>query len=381
MSRVTKTQRPLTWAERFELVFGPGVLAGISLGDWLALLCDNGFRISPRYLPRAAAITSSSLTNSMVRWLENRRHGPAIDAAGVSAPLFVLGHWRSGTTLLHDLLALDERFACPTLYEVIYPHTFLLTEGTGSALLRLFSPKQRPQDNMRLDPSAAWEDEFAMCVWEFTTPYLTWAFPSRAAHYDRFLTFADAPEDEVERWQRTLTRYLKKLSLKYPGRRLVLKSPTHTARVRFLLEMFPDARFVHIHRNPYEVYQSCLHLYEAALPMIRLQRTERIDWEARVRRQYREMHDAFFAHRDLIPSGRYHEVRFDDLTRDPVGQVKTLYEALGLPKFAAAEPRLREYVQSIASYQRNTYHELDAETRQRVAREWGRCFEAWGYPV
>src|SRR5215207_1921325 len=113
MPPVTTTRRRPTWAERFETVFGPGVLAGITLGDWLSLLRDNRFRVSPRYLPRAAAITWSSVTNSLVRWLEERRHGAAIDAAEVPAPLFVLGHWRSGTTLLHDLLATDDRFACP----------------------------------------------------------------------------------------------------------------------------------------------------------------------------------------------------------------------------------------------------------------------------
>jgi omega-hydroxy-beta-dihydromenaquinone-9 sulfotransferase len=378
MPPVTTTRRRPTWAERFETVFGPGVLAGITLGDWLSLLRDNRFRVSPRYLPRAAAITWSSVTNSLVRWLEERRHGAAIDAAEVPAPLFVLGHWRSGTTLLHDLLATDDRFACPNLYQVIYPHTFLSTEGVGSALLRLFAPKQRPQDNMKLDPAAPWEDEFAICVWSFMTSYLSWAFPRRADHYDRYLTFADASADEVALWRRTLTRYLKKLTLKH-GKSLILKSPTHTGRIRLLLEMFPDARFVHIHREPYTVYQSCLHLYEAAMPMMRLQRTDGVDWEGRVIRQYREMHDALFAERDLIPPGRYHEVCFEDLEKDPAGQVRALYEALRLPDYAHVEPRLREYVASIASYRKNAYVDIDPATRQRIAGEWGRYFKAWGY--
>jgi hypothetical protein len=64
-----------------------------------------------------------------------------------------------------------------------------------------------------------------------------------------------------------------------------------------------------------------------------------------------------------------------------VGQVRATYEALGLPDFAEAEPRLRAYVESISQYRKNRYHELDPATRQLVAREWGRCFGEWLYPV
>ena len=109
--------------------------------------------------------------------------------------------------------------------------------------------------------------------------------------------------------------------------------------------------------------------------------TDGIDWEGRLVRQYRQMHEAFFAERRLIPPGRYHEVCFEDLENDPVNEVRRLYEALSLPDFAHAEPRLREYVASISGYRKNAYRPLDAAVRQRVAREWGRCFEEWGYPV
>ena len=370
-----------TLLERFNQVFGPGVLAGITLSDWLTLLRANGFRVSPRCLPRAATITWSSLLNSVGRWAENWKHSAAIDAAQVPPPLFVLGYFRSGTTLLHDLLAIDPRFAWPNLYQSIYPHSFLTGEGFGSKVLRLFSPEHRPQDNMKLDPAEPWEDEFAMCVWGGMSSYLAWAFPHNAAHYDRFLTFADATPDEVARWRRTMLAFVRKLTVKYGGRPLVLKSPPHTCRIRLLLEMFPGARFVHIHRNPYDVFRSGRHLYKTIIPLLRLQGDDGIDWDGRMVEQYKEFHAAFFAERHLIPPGCYHEIAFEELEKDPAGQVRRTYEALGLPEFAEAEPRLRAYVESIAAYKKNAYHQLDPATRQRVAREWGRCFEEWGYRV
>ena len=64
----------------------------------------------------------------------------------------------------------------------------------------------------------------------------------------------------LEAWRRTLYRFLQRITFRNP-KRLVLKSPPHTCRIRLILEMFPDARFVHIHREPYVIYQSTRHLH------------------------------------------------------------------------------------------------------------------------
>ena len=369
------------WRERSLDLFGPGVLSGVSLGDWFRLLLDNRFRVHPACLPRAATITWSAATNSLVRRIESWRHGRAVAPADLAPPLFVLGHWRSGTTLLHELLGLDDRFAFPSLYQVMYPHTFLSTERLGARVFRALSPKHRPHDNMRLDPDGAWEDEFVHCAGGFRTPYLAWAFPARAAHYDRYLTLRDVTPDELERWAATLRNFLQKVSHRHGGKPLVLKSPPHTCRIRLLLELFPGARFVHVHRDPYAVYQSSLNMHARVLPACRLQRADRAFWAERVLRQYVELYDAFFAERALIPAGCFHEVAFEAIERDPVGQLRTLYAALGLPDFSHAEPAMRRYVDSLAGYRKNVFPPLAPEERARVAREWRRGFDAWGYEV
>src|SRR4051812_20008158 len=101
----------MEWRERLGTINGPGVLAGIRLGDWLRLLLANGFRVHPTCIPRALSISSYALLNSAAGCLEELRYGNRVRRAQIPPPLFVLGHWRSGTTLLHDLLAVDDRFA------------------------------------------------------------------------------------------------------------------------------------------------------------------------------------------------------------------------------------------------------------------------------
>jgi hypothetical protein len=367
-----------TLLERINSLWGPGVLAGISFGDWLRLLAQNRWRVYPRYLPRALNITAMSLGNSLARACEQWRFGKAIEAVEIPPPVFVLGHWRSGTTFLHDLLAVDDRFAHPTLYEVNFPHTFLTTERVVARLARPLMPSRRPQDNMKMDPASAWEDELAFCVFGFRTPYLGWAFPRRIEHYDRFLTFRDATPDDLAQWKSSFRLFLKKLTLKH-GKPLILKSPPHTARIRLLLELFPDARFVHICRDPYAVFQSAVHAFGKVLPVCRLQPTDAIGWNQRVVALYRELYDAFFEQRPLIPAGRYYELRYEDLERDPIREMRKLYEALSLPPFEYVEPVLRRYVDSLKSYKKNAHVELSPDLRERIATEWRPCFEEWGY--
>jgi hypothetical protein len=277
-------------------------------------------------------------------------------------------------------LAVDDRFAYPNTYQVSYPNTFLCTEALSSKLGAFLLPPTRPMDNVRVSFQSPNEDEFATCGMTLHSPYVGLAFPRRQGHYDPFLTFRDVAEGAVAQWQTALVFFLKKLTWKY-GRPLVLKSPPHTCRIRLLLGLFPDARFVHIRRNPYTVFQSTRHWLRAAGPWWYLQRPDLSHLEARTLRTYKEMYEAFFEERGLIPKGHFHEIGFEALEGDPIGQVRGIYEALALPDFRQVDPALRRYVESLAGYKKNTLPELPPDLRERIAGEWRRCFEEWGYPV
>jgi hypothetical protein len=93
------------------------------------------------------------------------------------------------------------------------------------------------------------------------------------------------------------------------------------------------------------------------------------------------MHDAFFEERDSIPPGQYHEVRFDELEADPVGQMERVYEALGLGDFSPARPALERYVDGVRGYRKNEFPELPVALRRRIAETWRPCFEQWGYAL
>ena len=370
----------MAWRDTFLRYFGPGLLGGITAGDWVKLLRDNHFNIALSCLPRAIAISSQSLQNSVFRGYEQWRYDPKLKDVAVQPPLFLLGHWRNGTTHLHNLLTVDERFAFANNYQAFFPHSFLSTEAFASRLLAFFLPKRRPMDNIEWDMRSPQEDEFALCVASGESPCMGWAFPQRQEHYNRYLTFRDVSAGELARWQEAFVLFLKKLTWKY-GRPLVLKSPPHTCRIRLLLELFPRAKFVHIHRNPYAVFPSGKRTFQVNFELHRLQRPRPDRLNEWVLRQYRKMYEVFFEERRLIPEGNFVEVRFEHLEEDPLGQLRRVYEVLGLPDFGLIEPALRRYVDSIAGYTKNKFPDLPTALRNRIAEEWRPCFQEWGYPV
>jgi len=145
--------------------------------------------------------------------------------------------------------------------------------------------------------------------------------------------------------------------------------------------MFPHARFIHIQRNPYAVFPSSRWTFQVNYELHRVQSAPSDQLDEWVLQQYRTMYEVFFEERKLVPEGRLVEVRFEQLEEDPLGQVRHVYTVLGLPDFSLVEPVIRRYVDSVAGYKKNMFPELSLALRNRIADEWRRCFEEWGYPA
>ncbi len=370
----------MDWRETLLRLGGPGALSGIAFGDWVGLLREEGAQIGLSRLPRVVTITMQSLKTSLFRSLEHRRYDALVRNVAIQPPLFVLGHWRSGTTYLHELISRDPRFAFPNSYQVSFPHTFLSTEAADSRMLSFFIPRRRPMDNVKLSLTSPQEDEFALCSTCLSSPYMASVFPRQREKFARYLTFKAVEPRELAEWQEAFLYFVKKLQLRQ-GKPLVFKSPPHTARIRLLLDLFPEAKFVHIHRNPFRVFQSSRRLFLTMFTWHGLQRPKLEDLDDWILSQYREMYQAFFEQRHLVPAGRFHEIGFEELEQDPIAEVRKMYKALGLPDFASFEPALRQYVNPLAGYRKNSFPNLSAELTARIAKDWKACLEEWRYPA
>src|SRR6187549_1352751 len=213
------------WAMRFW--------HGMDFFTWMKLLVGNRFAFAPIRLSMVVTVTIASLLNSFASVFQWLLFNHAIRRTKIKQPpLFVLGHWRSGTTLLHELLMLDPRHTCPTTYQCLAPHHFLWSEKFLPSFLQFLLPKQRPMDDMPAGLDRPQEDEFALVNLGVPSPYLAWAFPNHGPVADEYLDLRTLSATEREEWKRTWQDFVQRVALRSEDCRIVLKSPTHTARVR-----------------------------------------------------------------------------------------------------------------------------------------------------
>jgi hypothetical protein len=358
--------------------WAPRIWEGCDFFAWIRLLVRNRLAVDWPCVYIAVIVTFVSFCHTLGRFLQEAIHGRRVRKTRIThPPIFILGHWRTGTTLLHEFLIQDERHTYPNTYECFDPNDFLITEGWLSKLLRFLVPSRRPMDNMQAGFERPQEDEFALCMMGQPSPYLTIAFPNHPPQYQEFLDLENVSPAALARWKDALCTFLKRITFVRPLR-LVLKSPPHTCRIKVLRDLFPGALFVHIVRDPYIVFPSTVNMWRTMYRMHGLQKPTGNGLEEYVLSTFEHMYDRFEKTRHLIDPGHFFEVRYEELIRDPVGQMRALYEHLHLGGFDAYLPRLEKYLASIKGYETNRYN-LSDEQRARISKRWSRYIAQYGY--
>jgi len=360
--------------------WSPRFWHGMPLGVWLDLMREHGGRASPSRWGLVGTITTAAAFNSLAEPLAAARFRRQLaNPPATDPPLFIIGHWRSGTTMLHELLMLDDRFCCPTTYQCFAPGHFLLTEQLVTRALSWIMPSKRPMD----DVSAGWhrpqEDEFALANMGSPSPYRRMAFPMTSPDRPQALDLATLSPAERDRWQRNLRRFLALLAVRDP-RRPVLKSPPHTARVGVLAEMFPEARFLHVVRDPFVVFPSTMRLWRSLHHSQALQVDTGEALERYVFAAFDEMYAAFERDRATLAPGRLQEIRYEDLCADPVARLRDVYDQLELGGFDRVLPAFEEQAASMRRYRTNKY-DHDPRIVGEIASRWRPFIERYGYRV
>lgn len=297
---------------------------GCNFSAWMRLLIRNRFAVHHSRWHFAVLYTFLSMVNSCLGLWQKIVFGRRVAETVIAdPPIFIVGHWRTGTTLLHELLVVDDRHTGPTGYECLAPHHFLLTEWFAPYVEFLVS-KHRAMDNMDLSLHHPQEDEFVWCMQGLPSPYLTIAFPNRPPQYEEYLDLEQVAPRELEIWKRTLFRFVQQV---YFRRRktVILKNPTHSFRIKVLLEVFPQAKFIHIVRDPYVVYPSTIHLHKALYRIHGLQQPTFDGLDDKVVSTYVDLYRKLDEGRELVDPTRFYELRYEDLIGDPEGQLRRLY--------------------------------------------------------
>ena len=359
------------------------LITGIELPEWMRVLKSNDYKVDAGYAHRAAWISAFSLPTTALGAFEDARYGRQLAAMEIDpTPLFVLGHWRSGTTHMHNLLGRAPGHTYPTVYQVVMPGNFLTTGGVLPELTARLMDDTRSYDNVKHGWHEAAEDEIALAKLTGLSPYLAFMFPDHMPQYEKYVDFLEVAGAERERWKESLRYLIKKIMLATGGSRVIVKSCPHTARIRMILEMFPDARFVFIHRNPYEVFLSTLHM-RSHTDWENFFHAPEESWEGQREQQTlilgQRIFERYLEDRHLIPAENLYEIAYTDLVGREMEVMSDIYARLRLPGWATAEPVLQSYVDGLAGYKTNKLKKIGRKERDAVYEKWHAVFDAFGY--
>jgi len=345
-----------------------------------AFTAKNILKISAFYL--------KLLTREPFRLFEQWKHGPrVIERVELEKdPLFILGHWRSGTSFLQYLVGKDPRLGYLNKFQSIFPDLFLGSERILKPVVRKISslvPVTKAMDRISIDVDWNSPGELDVALTTLVspvTPHWGHMFARDGRQYfDKYLFFDTISDGEEEHWKQLHLYMVKKLTLKHNGKRILIKSPGNTARIKNLLDIYPNARFIYIHRNPYDVFYSNRKLWNILLETIGLQHLEQEEIDNLILELYQRVIQKYLEQRALIPDHNLVELKFEEVTEQPVNQLRYTYEMLNMPGFEEAEALVEKFARSQAQRKPSRYV-YDPDIIERINETWDCSLDAWPYP-
>lgn len=338
----------------------PHFMALAPLDVWLRLLIRRPAWVAPRYLARVALGLTTSFFGTAVTlperllltpylWLRFGRNPRLAHKPGV---VIITGYYRSGTTHLHYLLSCDPAMKTPRWAHVSAPQGWFLSWLIVRVFMIPFVSNSRPQDDVAFGPDWPSEEDFATNNWALASTLPgRFIVPGQYDHYERFNSLDRLTDRQRARWRRTQAAFCWKLLALSPAKRLLLKTPSHTARIAELHRMFGDSlRIIHISRDPDAVVKSNVNMAERLEPYSLEPMPDAATTRERVVTEYVDSENRFTAEADALGPGRVAMMRFEDLIADPLGQLHRCYDELGLDWTESAERRFRRYLGTVRGY-------------------------------
>ncbi|HZR82790.1 MAG TPA: sulfotransferase [Candidatus Binatia bacterium] len=286
------------------------------------------------------------LTNRL-RITEWHRVHPEASAIDVSPPIVIIGQGRTGTTILHDMIAQDPANRVPLTWEVDRPlpppepATYESDPRIDEVQAQLDMSELVIPGFKAMHPMGARLPQ--ECVRITAADYRSMIFPTqyRAPSYARWL-LGEADMGSAYRWHR---RYLQVLQWRHRGQRWVLKSPGHLWALGALLAEYPDALLVQTHRDPLRIIASIASLRSTLRrlasddPSTPADAAEFAEYIVDgLDRSVRDREDG------TVPADRVVDVQFADFMADPFATIRAIYARLGLELSADAESRMRAFL-------------------------------------
>ena len=294
-------------------------------------------------------------------------------------PVFIIGHWRSGTTYLHNLLSRDKQFGYCSTYQSVLPKLTLSNQWWLSYFIKLIMPSHRPADNVELNLAFPQEEEFALgnlTQWCF---YYAWYFPKHFSELvEEHIERKSDDKEYINQWKKIYTRFISIALLNTNGKIYLSKNPPNTMRLDLLTELFPNARFIYISRNPYEVFESSKRFIKGVMPTTQLQSYDQTCLDTALPSMMQKFFSRYEHTKALIKPGRIMEITYESLLKNPKDNLESIYKTLELTGFETASKSFQEFTNKGKQHTVHNYT-FKPETIKLINAIWSNSFERMGY--
>lgn len=354
------------------------VLAGSSVSHLIHLL--SGHRLDPKYAGRVAGTIIVSAILEPFRWWEEIAWKRRIRKASVSnPPVFIIGFWRSGTTLLHNLMCQVPGAAYITTYQTVFPN-LLGHSWWFKPIIGKFWPTRRPFDDVKMGMDLPQEEEIALNNLQDVSFYNFLCFPGDfEKFYHKELFMRELDDKLVQRWKHEYLKLIKKAVVHKKGDRFISKSPSNMARISQILEMFPDARFIFLYRDPYKTVESFYRFFHEILPTLQVQNANKGLTRERLTRVYADMIREYYLLKDKIPPQNLLEIKFENFNANKMEGLRQIHEQFGISGFEDSRAFFKNYLKETSDFVSRKY-EITSETIHWVNDYAGDIVDRLDYP-
>lgn len=293
----------------------------------------------------AAQRDISSLLENRLRLVAERKRHPAIAGQPIVQPVFIVGLPRTGTTLLHRLLAQDPAHRAPATWEILHPVAAPSAGEPGGNDPRIAQTARELRWLDRLAPQVQHMHRVGATLPEECIAIMGHSFAS-----DRFAAMYRLPGYQAWFENHDLRpayadhqRFLQHLQWREPPRRWLLKAPAHLFALDALIATYPDALIVHCHRDPVRIIASLASLM-TALHGAFSDRVDPVETGRDVARRWAEALNRGIAARRGPHGGRFIDLHYHDLMRDPIAAVEQLYAGIGSALTGTAKAAMQRFL-------------------------------------
>ncbi len=351
--------------------------------DWKTFKeITKGQKIAKGYKTKYQLTKAICWLMSSLKHIQERKYRKFLkDRAINEEPVFILGHWRSGTTFVHNVLAHDKHFGYTTTYQTVFPHLMMWGQPLFKKTMAWLMPDKRPTDNMELNVDLPQEEEFALSNMMPYSYYNFWFLPQNMLEYcDRFLTMKTATAQERQIFKDAFLKLIKISLWNTKGKQFLSKNPPHTGKVKEILEMFPNAKFIYLMRNPYTVFESTRSFFNNTILPLQLQKISAEEMENNILEVYTRLYHTYEEEKKLIPKDNLIEIKFEDFEADALGMTEKIYQTLAIPGFEDAKADITAYLNKKKGYKKNTY-QYEPRTVKLVEKHWAYALKQWNYKL